>query len=106
MTLEKIEKEMASVTTPGRLAELRVLLSAKYAAATNNYEAVLLLKPPVWNSLRESVKSDTRAERMWEETELGQQERHWKFQIRKIDRMMSSIKTMIEVRTNESRNLY
>ncbi len=106
MTLEQIEVEMGTVTSPGRLAELRVLLSAKYAAATNQYEAILLAKPPVWNLIREDVKSDARAERQWEATELGGQERHWKFQIRKIERMMSAIKTMIEVRTGEARNLY
>jgi hypothetical protein len=106
LTLEKIENEMASVTSPGRLAELRVMLSAKYARATNEYEKVLLAKPAIWNELRKTVKSDTRAEREWEATELGIEERHWKFQIKKIDHMMTAIKTLIDVRTNESRNLY
>jgi len=106
MTLEQIETEMATVTTPGRLAELRVLLSAKYAAATNEYEKILVAKPGIWNGIRKTVKSDTRAEREWEATEAGIQERHWKFQIRKIEKMMSAIKTMVDVRTGEARNLY
>lgn len=106
MTLELIEKEMAQVTTPGRLAELRVLLSAKYAAATNEYEKVLVAKPAIWNAIRGDFKSDTACERAWEATELGVQERHWKFQIRKIEKMMSAIKTMIDVRTGEAHNLY
>jgi len=106
LTLEQIEREMATVTTPGRLAELRVLLSAKYAQATNEYERILLAKPAIWNELRKDVKSDTRAEREWEATELGQGERHWKFQIKKIEKMMSAIKTLIDVRTGEAQNLY
>lgn len=106
MTLEQIEVEMGGTTTPGRLAELRVLLSAKYAAATNEYEKVLVAKPSIWNALRGDFKSDTACERAWEATELGVAERHWKFQIRKIERMMSAIKTMIDVRTGEARNMY
>lgn len=106
LTLEEIEKELATGPHPGRLAEIRVLLSAKYAKATNEYEAVLLAKPSIWNELRKDVKSDTRAEREWEATELGKMERHWKFQIRKIEKMMSAIKTLIDVKTGEAHNLY
>lgn len=106
LTLEQIEKEMAAGGTPGRLAELRVLLSAKYAHATNQYEAILMSKPAIWNELRKDVKSDTRAEREWEATELGQGERHWKFQIRKIDRMMNAISSLIKVKTGEAQNLF
>lgn len=106
LTLEEIETELHTSPHPGRLAEIRVLLSAKYAKATNEYEKVLLQKPVVWNELRKSVKSDTRAEREWEATDLGIQERHWKFQIKKIEKMMSAIKTMIDVKTGEAHNLY
>lgn len=106
LTLSDIEKELATSPSPGRLAELRVLLSAKYAQATNEYETVLLAKPAIWNELRKDVKSDTRAEREWEATELGQKERHWKFQIKKIEKMMSAIKTLIDVKTGEAHNLY
>ena len=106
MTLAQIEEEMAAQTNPGRLAELRVVLSAKYAQATNEYEKVLAIKPGLWNKLRGNFKSDTACERAWEATEDGLAERHWKFQIRKIERMMSAIKTLIEVKTGEARNLY
>lgn len=106
LTLEQIENEMASVTSPGRLAELRVVLSSKYAHATNEYEKVLVAKPALWNEIRKTVKSDTRAEREWEATELGVAERHWKFQIKKIEKLMSAIKTLIDVKTGEAHNLY
>lgn len=106
MTLEQIEKEMGESPAPGRLAELRVVLSSKYAHATNEYEKVLIQKPKIWNEMRGDFKSDTACERAWEATELGVEERHWKFQIRKVERMMSAIKTMIDVKTGEARNLY
>ena len=106
MTLTDIQNEMALAVTPGRLAELRVVLSAKYARATDEYEKILLSKPDVWNELRKGFKSDTATERAWEATEAGIAERHWKFQIKKIEKLMSSIKTLIDVKTGEARNQY
>lgn len=106
LELKDIELEMLKAnTTPSRLAELRVILSGKYAQATNNYEEVLLKKPVIWNELRPDFKSDTACERAWEATELGISERHWKFQIKKIERMMSAIKTLITVKTTEAYNI-
>ena len=105
-TLEAIEKELETSPTPGRLADIRVLLSAKYAYATNEYEKVLMAKPSIWGEMRLNHKSDTATEREWEGTPEGQAEMHWKFQIKKIERMMSAIKTLIEVKTGEARNLY
>lgn len=106
LTLEQIETEMHTATSPGRLAELRVLLSAKYARAVNAYEEVLLAKPMIWNEMRKNHKSDTATEREWEATKEGIEERHWKFQIKKIEKMMSAIKTLIDVKTGEAQNLY
>lgn len=106
MKLLDIQAEMETNPTPGRLADLRVLLSAKYSRATDEYEKVLLAKPKIWNEMRGEYKSDTACERAWEATELGEKERHWKFQIRKIERMMSAIKTLIETKTGEAQNMY
>lgn len=106
MTLQEIENELGTNPTPGRLAELRLVLSSKYSHATNEYERVLLAKPKVWNAMRSEFKSDTACERAWEATEGGAEERHWKFQIRKCEKMMSAIKTIIDVKTGEAQNLY
>lgn len=106
MKLADIEQELATAPTPGRLADLRVILSSKYAAATNEYERVLIEKPKIWNEMRENYKSDTACERAWEATDEGIAERHWKFQIRKIEKMMTAIKTLIDVKTGEAQNLY
>lgn len=105
MELKQIEAElMAGNTAPGQLAEFRVLLSGKYAFATNQLEEVLIEKPIHWNKMRPDHKSDTACERAWEATDLGIKERHWKFQIKKIEKMMTAIKTLIEVKTAEAYN--
>lgn len=106
MELKDIEQELATQLNPGRLAELRVILSSKYSKATNELESILIKKPAVWNEMRPEFKSDTATERAWEATELGIAERHWKFQIKKIEKMMTAIKTLIDVKTGEAQNLY
>jgi len=106
MELSQIEIElMKGNTAPGQLAEFRLLLSGKYAFATNQLENILIEKPIHWNRMRSDYKSDTACERAWEATDLGIKERHWKFQIKKIDKMMTAIKTLIDVKTAEARNL-
>ena len=106
MTLEEIEVEfLRANTTPGRLAELRVLLSGKYAQAMNKLEDVLLIKPIEWNKMRGDHKSDTACERAFEASELGQQELHWRFQVKKIEKMMSAAKTLLEVKNAEAYNI-
>lgn len=93
-------------TQPAELAEWRVILSGKFAFASNQLEEILLKKPSKWNAIRETVSSDTRAERMWESTELGEKERHWRMQMKKIEKMSSAIKTMLEVKNAEAYNQY
>lgn len=108
MTLFEIEQEFLTTSdvNPARLAELRVILSAKYAEASNELEKILLSKPSIWNELRKDQKSDTATERQWEASEYGLGELKWKMTLKKIEKMMSAAKTMIDVRTNEARNLY
>jgi hypothetical protein len=106
MELKDIEKEiLVGNVLPHRLAELRLQLSAKFSVATDNLEEILIQKPRIWNGIRESQKSDTATERIWEATELGTEERHWRFQIKKIEKMMTACKTMIDVMNSEARNL-
>lgn len=106
MEISQIEHELVSGnTSPSQLAKFRVILSGKYAFATNQLEDILIEKPIHWNKMRENFKSDTACERAWEATDLGIRERHWKFQIKKIEKMMTAIKTLIDVKTTEARNL-
>lgn len=106
ITLEQIELEMLQGDIlPHRLGELRVLLSAKFAQAMNELENVLRVKPGVWNEMRGNFRSDTACERAWSGMELGQKELHWKFQLKKMEKMMSALKTLWEITNTEIRNL-
>lgn len=104
LTLNEIQLELATQSNPSRLAELRVILSHKYGTATDNLEACETLFIEWWGEHRENYKSDAACERAFDKTEAGQQRRHWDLTRKKIDRMSSSIKTLIEVKTAEARN--
>ena len=104
MTLSEIQQTLATENNPSRLAELRVVLSHKYGEATDRLEAAETLFAEWWSEHREDYKSDAACERAFDKTEIGQQRRHWDLQRKKIDRMSSSIKTLIEVKTAEARS--
>ena len=106
MTLSDIQKALATENNPGKLAEFRVVLSHKYGEATDRLEACENLFAQWWSEHREEYKSDAACERAFDKTEPGQERRHWDLQRKKIDRMSSSIKTLIEVKTGEARSLY
>lgn len=103
-SLEEIEKKFLQPMTPGEIADLRVVLSGKYAYVMNQLEAILMEKPIRWNAMRPEFKSDTACERAWQATEMGLQELHWNFQRKKIEKLMSAAKTLLEVKTAEAYN--
>lgn len=105
MTLDQIQNAVATEKSPSVLAEYRVLLSHKYAVATDNLEACEMLFMEWWNERRDEYKSDTACERAWGHTENGIQQRHWKLQIRKIDKLMNAISTLIRVKSDEARSI-
>jgi hypothetical protein len=108
MNLEEIQKTIITQRdlSPGTLAQLLVDLSAEYAHASLKLEEILLSKPEAWNEMRKDYKSDTATERAWSATEQGKMELHWHMTIKRIEKMMSGCKSMINVRSDEARNLY
>lgn len=106
MTLSEIQTALATETSPGRLAEFRVVLSHKYGEATDRLEACEHIFTEWWGEHRENYKSDAACERAFDKTEEGQQRRHWNLQRKKIDRMSNAISSLIKVKTEEARNQY
>jgi len=51
------------------------------------------------------MKSAVDTDRWWDGTDLGKKEHKIRGTIRKLDRMSSAIKTQIEVKQSEARNL-
>ena len=101
ITLQQIQDKLATETSPITLAEYRVTLSHKYGVATDNQEACETIFVEYFNEHRKAHKSDASCERAFDKTEAGQQKRHWDFQRKKIDRMLSAIKSLIDARNTD-----
>lgn len=103
--LEYITKEMALHASDGHwLAESRLELSSLYSYFSGQLEQILFCKPKVWLTIRENTKSDSSAEKQWQQTEDGQKETIYRYRLKRIEKMMSSMRTMIQILSDESRN--
>ncbi len=89
--------------SPGELADLRLKLSAEYAFNATELENILMHKAEKWQELRKEVKSDTQAERLWQATDIGQEETGYKLRLKSIEKLMSGIKTMLDIKEHELR---
>lgn len=92
--------------TPHQLAAERVEVSALYAEASRQLEEILERKPAIWSEIRskEDVTSDAQAERQWDATEDGINEMKLKMKMKRMEKRMSAISTMLRVYEAEGRN--
>jgi uncharacterized protein len=107
VTLDEIaQKLIDEKMTPGQLSEVRMKLSATYSFIATRLDEILMVKPQEWLKIREQSTSDNQADRKWELTENGRLEKVYRQQLKTCEKMMSAIKTRIEVMTGEAKNQY
>src|SRR3990167_2756270 len=88
---------------PRDLSEYRLELAGEYAYLNNQLIEILMRKPAKWNELRRDQKSDTATERIWEATADGLKEIELRLKLKSIEKLMSGIKTRIEIAIGESK---
>lgn len=101
MELAQIQAELATETSPVVIAELRVKLSHKFGVATDELTKIELEKPALWQKYKEVSKTNKEADMMWEASDLGRKEKEWKANIKKIEKMLSACKTLVDARNTE-----
>lgn len=92
--------------TPSQVAGERVRLATEYASDTEKLIALRMKKAEIWNQLRENFKSDTATQRAWEGTPLGIEEMRLTLTMKSREKMMSALKSQLEVMEGEARNTY
>lgn len=108
-TIESIaEKLRTGRYAPTEYSEMRMTLAGEYAFWAGQYEDILKRKPNVWLAIRRNpeCKSDARADREYELTEDGMNEIVIRLKLKTVEKLMSAIKTQLEVMSNEARNNY
>ena len=103
MNLESIEKELTNGLIPHRAADIRVELSGYYSRMSGELQEILALKPSRWLMIRKDVKTDKEADRVWDAGEMGIQEMRLKMNMKRIDKIISSLSSFIRVAEQESK---
>lgn len=96
-----------SVTaTPGRLGEILRDLAGLYSRKAEMLKNILVFKADRWRELRPLHKSDKSTDREWDSTREGKDEIRLRWEMKYMEKAMSSIKTDLRVKEVESRNIY
>ena len=109
MTLEEITTEIekdadARTLYPSRVADLIVLLGVKYSRAVDNYMVCKAEYAQEFSKRREEFKSDTSCERQLDYEEIGLKLSHWKYQTKKAEMLVNTLKGYLYQKNSEARN--
>lgn len=86
------------------MAELKANLSSEYSYQTGLLEEILLAKPQKWLEMRKETKSDVSCDRQWDMTEEGQNELKIKFNLKRIEKLISALNSRLRVAEQEAKS--
>lgn len=100
------EKELAQTMMntkiyPAQAVEMRVQLAGLYAFYSQSLEDILMSKPASWAVIRAKHKSDKQADLEWSATESGKNEIGLTMRLKRIEKMMSSLKSIVDTGNTE-----
>ena len=98
-----VEAEIGNMM-PSRAAELLIILAGKYSRAADNYVVANANFAKEFSKLRPDFKSDTATERAIEFQEIGLTRHHWKYQMKKAEMLITSLKGYVYQKTAEAKN--
>lgn len=105
---DKILKEIMENPNadPNLLARGLGWATGSYAFYSGLLQDILIRKPKVWNTIREriDVKSDNRADKLYEQTEDGITETNYRLKLKSLEKSISTLRTLIAIRSNEERH--
>lgn len=109
-TLTELSEEMQlNASNPGRLAQLHNVCAAMYSFYSDALKVIKMRKPAAWLNIKESAEkdiSDKKADQLYAMTEDGQNEIDLSYNLKALEKMMSSIKHSTAINTTEARNQY
>lgn len=86
---------------PAEAVEMRTQLAGLYAFYSQTLEDILMRKPNIWAVIRKSHKSDKQADLEWSGTEEGKNEIGLAMRLKRIEKMMSALKSIIDTGNTE-----
>ena len=82
--------------SPMEAVEARSVIVGYYAFVSEQLEDILIRKPSTWSKIRETCKSDKQADREFEKTEDGVNEIGLSMRLKRYEKMLSVLKTIID----------
>lgn len=104
--ITEIENQLGNGLNPHMAADFRVTLSGIYSRMSGELQEIMATKPSRWLLIRKDVKTDKEADRVWEAGEMGIQEMRLKMNMKRCEKIISSLSSFLRVAENESRNAY
>lgn len=96
-SIKIIEKNlMEGRILPTTAVQDRAVLAGYYSFYSQQLEDILMRKPNLWLHLRQQHKSDKATDRAYELTEDGLNELGLTMRMKRIEKMMSSLKSVID----------
>jgi hypothetical protein len=96
-SIKLVEKNlMEGRILPMGAVQDRAVLAGYYSFYSQQLEDILMRKPSLWLHLRQQHKSDKATDRAYELTEDGLNELGLSMRMKRIEKMMSALKTIID----------
>lgn len=102
--ITQIQREMQKQQTPRQLAENRATLASFYGYLTHQLANLEAARNSWWSIHREAYKSDTACDRAWSGTDMGELAMRIRYELKALDKMISSLRTLLDVTQSELRN--
>jgi hypothetical protein len=93
-------------SNPNLSAEDRARLSGEYSFWTGILEDILIRKPKIWNDMRVKHKSDKACDKEFEATDDGINEVVIRLKLKRIEKLISALSTLIRIAEGNARNQY
>ena len=113
MALKTLKQYVADIEAnkenPGALSQLAVELSADYMFCADAIIPIKLKKATEWTNIKRSEEkplSDKLTDMLWAQTLEGQDEIRLKYRMKSLEKALSSIKSHIYIKNQESHNQY
>lgn len=107
MKISDIENEIiVGQVNPNRLAELRAILSGIYSSTSGELEQILEIKATKWLDMRKAMKSDASTDKLWDSLPEGISEMKLRMRLKRIEKMIGGIKSLLEVAMGNARNQF
>lgn len=101
-----IEEGTQPQTSPPRLAEILQELSGWYSFLSDHYDATEQQYNQEWLVIRERVSSVAQADREMDMRTIGMDRKQIKHKLTALDKVMSSIRTRIRMKSDEAHNIF